>query len=118
VLELALVPVSDQIQGRSLVPLLAGAAPADWRKSILVEFYTYEKPMPWLMDMDYRMVRTARYKFVHWTHHPDLDELYDLQADPYEMANRMEDPALGQVRSELRRELGRLSLQAMGLEGN
>jgi arylsulfatase A-like enzyme len=118
VLDLARVPVSDQIQGRSLVPLLAGTAPADWRTSVLVEFYTYEKPMPWLVDMDYRTVRTARYKLIHWTHHPDLDELYDLQADPYEMANRMEDPALAPVRTELRRELGRLSLRAMGLQGN
>ena len=117
VLDLAGVPVSDQIQGRSLAPLLAGAEPADWRKSLMVEFYTYENPMPWLMDMDYRMVRTDQYKYIHWTHHPDMDELYDVRADPYEMDNLMDVPALAQVRSDLREELGRLTLQAVGLAG-
>jgi arylsulfatase A-like enzyme len=117
VLELAGVPVGDQIQGRSLVPLLAGREPADWRSAIMVEFYTYEKPMPWLLDMDYRMVRTDRYKYIHWTHHPDLDELYDMRDDPYEMDNLMDVPGLAAVRSELRDELGRLTLEAMGLSG-
>jgi N-acetylglucosamine-6-sulfatase len=117
VLELARVPISDQIQGRSLVPLLADEEPADWRQSLLVEFYTYENPMPWLLDMDYRMVRTDRYKYIHWTHHPDLDELYDMRADPYEMDNLMDVPELARVRSELRDELGRLALSAMGLSG-
>ena len=117
VLELARVSISSQIQGRSLVPLLAGAEPSDWRQSLLVEFYTYENPMPWLLDMDYRMVRTDRYKYIHWTHHPDLDELYDMRADPYEMDNLMDVPELARVRSELRDELGRLTLSAMGLSG-
>lgn len=117
VLELARVPISDQIQGRSLVPLLAGDSPSDWRTSLMVEFYTYENPMPWLLDMDYRMVRTDQYKYIHWTHHPDLDELYDMRADPYEMDNLMDVPELAAVRAELRAELGRLTLSAMGLSG-
>ncbi len=115
VLEITGTPISDQIQGRSLVPLLAGEHPSDWRKSLLVEFYTYENPMPWLMDMDYRMVRTDRWKYIHWTQHPDLDELYDLEADPYEMDNRFDDASLADVRAGLHEELGRLALDAMGL---
>jgi N-acetylglucosamine-6-sulfatase len=115
VLEITGTPISDQIQGRSLVPLLAGQRPADWRKALLVEFYTYENPMPWLLDMDYRAVRTERWKYVHWTQHPDLDELYDLEADPYEMDNRFDDPSLESVRVDLREELGRLALDALGL---
>lgn len=115
VLELARVPVGDQIQGRSLVPLLAGAEPLDWRRSVMVEFYTYENPMPWLLDMDYRMVRTDRYKYIHWTHHPDLDELYDLLADPYETDNLVDEPGMAGIRTELRAELGRLTLEALGL---
>jgi arylsulfatase A-like enzyme len=83
----------------------------------MVEFYTYENPMPWLLDMDYRMVRTDQYKYIHWTHHPDLDELYDVRADPYEMDNLMDVPELTQVRADLREELGRLTLSAMGLSG-
>jgi len=115
VLEIARAPVGEHIQGRSLVPLLSGLEPGGWRESVLVEFYTYENPMPWLRDMDYRMLRTDRYKYIHWMQHPDLDELYDLEADPYEMENRVDDPELAGVRAELRDELGRKVLEAMGI---
>ena len=114
VLEAAGVTVSDQIQGRSLVPVLSGRTPADWRESLLVEFYTLREPHAWLLDMDYRIVRTDRYKYIHWTHHPDLDELYDLEQDPFEMSNLIGQPDLGEVRESLRAELGRLTLEAMG----
>ena len=82
---------------------------------MLVEFYTYENPMPWLMDMDYRAVRTDRYKYIHWMQHPDLDELYDLEADPYEMDNLVGLPEMSSLRRDLRAELGRLVLEVMGL---
>jgi arylsulfatase A-like enzyme len=32
-------------------------------------------------------VRTSRWKYIHYTELADSDELYDLQADPYEMDN-------------------------------
>ena len=115
VLDVARVPISEHIQGHSLLPLLTGRTPSDWRSSLLVEFYTYESPMPWLLDMDYRMVRTDRYKYIHWTHHPDLDELYDLEQDPFEMANLIDEAGLEDLRRELRDELGELTLEAMGL---
>jgi N-acetylglucosamine-6-sulfatase len=71
--------------------------------------------MPWLVDMDYRAVRTERYKYVHWMHHPDLDELYDLEVDPYEMRNLVHQPGAARVRRELRGRLGTLVLEAMEL---
>jgi N-acetylglucosamine-6-sulfatase len=114
VLEVAGAPAGAHVQGRSLVPLLRGD-PGGWRESILVEFYTYENPMPWLVDMDYRALRTDRYKYVHWMQHPDLDELYDLETDPYEVRNLVDDAGSDGLRRELRRELGRLVLEAMGL---
>jgi len=114
VLELAGVEIGDHVQGRSLLPLLAGVE-TGWRESVLVEFYTYENPFPHLVDMDYRMVRTDRYKYIHWVQHPDMDELYDLETDPYELTNLVSDPAHAGVREELRVELGRLVLEAMEL---
>ena len=71
--------------------------------------------MPWLTDMDYRAVRTARYKYIHWMHHPDEPELYDLESDPYETVNIVNDPNMAGVVAELREELQGLVLQAMGL---
>jgi N-acetylglucosamine-6-sulfatase len=114
-LDAAGAQIGDHIQGRSLLPLLRGDT-ADQRTAVLVEFYTYENPMPWLVDMDYRAVRTRNHKLVHWTRHGE--ELYDLEADPYELRNRIDDPALADVAATLRVELGRLSLEALGLEPN
>ena len=117
VLDLAGAPIGSHVQGRSFVPLLQGD-PAGWRESLLVEFYTYENPFPHLVDMDYRAVRTDRHKYVHWMQHPELDELYDLEADPYETDNLAGEPGMASLRGELRAELGRLVLEAMGLGGS
>jgi N-acetylglucosamine-6-sulfatase len=114
VLDIAGVEIGDHIQGRSLVPLLKGNA-ADWRESVLIEFYTYENPFPWLVDMDYRAIRTDRYKYVHWMQHPDENELYDLVEDPYEMRNLIDDPRLTGVLGELRAEMATAVLDAMQL---
>jgi hypothetical protein len=40
-----------------------------------------------------------------------MDELYDLQEDPYELANVIDAPRTQDVRAELDRELGRLLLE-------
>jgi arylsulfatase A-like enzyme len=113
-LEIAHAEIGDHIQGRSLVPLLTGNPPADWRESVLIEFYTYENPMPWLVDMDYRAVRTDRYKYIHWVRYEG--ELYDLSSDPLEMRNLIREPEMADVVTDLRAELGRLTLGAFGLE--
>jgi N-acetylglucosamine-6-sulfatase len=113
-LEAAGVPVGGHVQGRSLVPLLQGTA-ADWRESALIEFYTYENPWPWLVDMDYRAIRTRQFKYVHWMHYPDESELYDLRADPYETRNLIDEPDFAQVADELRAMLADAVLEAMGL---
>jgi arylsulfatase A-like enzyme len=114
VLDVGGAEIGDHIQGRSLVPLLKGAA-TDWRESVLIEFYTHENPRPWLMDMDYRAVRTDRFKLIHWIQHPDEQELYDLQEDPYEMHNLIDEPRVGDLVDELQAELARLVVEAMGL---
>jgi len=80
-----------------------------------VEFFTHENPFPWMMDMDYRDVRTERYKYIHWMQHPDEAELYDLAQDPYEMHNLAGDPSMAGVVADLRRQLGDLELEALGL---
>ncbi len=65
--------------------------------------------------MDYRAIRTDRFKYIHWMQHPDENELYDLQQDPYEMRNIIDEPDMESVKAELRRELARAALHAIGL---
>jgi hypothetical protein len=45
----------------------------------------------------------------------ELDELYDLDADPYELTNLNSRGAYRPARERLRRELRRLAADAMGL---
>lgn len=112
ILALAGVPIDPFIQGRSLVPLLEGGS---WQRSVLIESDAYENPFPHLVDMDYRAVRTERYKYIHWLKHPGEDELYDLRSDSLETRNLARDPARAALRESLRRELGRLVAESMGL---
>jgi arylsulfatase A-like enzyme len=49
------------------------------------------------------MVRTKEYKYVQRLY--ELDELYDLRADPRELDNRIADPSLAQVLACLKERL-------------
>jgi N-acetylglucosamine-6-sulfatase len=108
------------IQGRSLLPLFAAGgrrAAADWRKSILVEYWA-EQAMPWLVGMTYKAVRTDRYKYIRWINRArdgELDELYDLREDPYELNNLSRSRKMAPVREKLQRELRKLAADALGL---
>jgi N-acetylglucosamine-6-sulfatase len=105
-----------QIQGRSLLPLLDSDS-ADWRDAFLVEYWA-ENAYPWLVGMTYKAIRTDRYKYIHWVNRgtrDELDELYDLEHDPYELANVRTDPRYGDTREVLLHDLRRLVGSALGL---
>jgi arylsulfatase A-like enzyme len=116
-IELAGGKPGAQIQGRSLLPLFASGRRARWRKSFLIEYWA-EQAMPWLVGMTYKAVRTDRYKYIHWVNRgreSELDELYDLESDPYELKNLNRSRAFAPVREKLRRELKKLVAGALGL---
>jgi N-acetylglucosamine-6-sulfatase len=119
-IELARGRPGPQIQGRSLAPLFAGRkgkGNAGWRKSFLMEYWA-ENAYPWLVGMTYKAIRTDRYKYIRWVNRSrngELDELYDLERDPYEIANVVKRPAYRAVRGRLRRQLQRLVVEAAGL---
>jgi len=115
-IELAGGKPGAQVQGRSFLPLLAGKK-AGWRKSLLVEYWA-ENAMPWLVGMTYKAVRTDRHKYIHWVNRgasEELDELYDLDKDPYELKNVIRNRAYAPVRAKLRKELQKLVVEAIGL---
>ena len=50
-------------------------------------------------------VTTERYKyFVYYEHDPVIEELYDLEKDPFEMNNLAEDPEFASLLEELRKK--------------
>ncbi len=101
------------VQGRSLVPLMKGRA-RKWRQSFLIEYFN-ESAWPWIVGMTYKAVRTERHKLIHWVHKEGVDELYDLERDPYEITNAIGDPAYADAARILRKELRKLVADAVGL---
>lgn len=75
----------NDLDARSLVPLVDGETPDDWPDSVYCESHGEV----WGYSSQ-RMVRTEQWKYVYQPH--DLDELYDLEADPAEMNNLVNDP--------------------------
>jgi choline-sulfatase len=57
-----------------------------------------------------KMVRTRAWKYVHDPMGDDLDELYDLVNDPWELTNVAADPANRDVVCEMQRRLGDWSI--------
>lgn len=60
--------------------------------------------------MGYAAVRTERYKFIQYRELDGMDELYDLDADPCEETNLVDQPGsretLQRMKSELQGLLG------------
>lgn len=101
--EFAGAPVPAAVEAQSFLPIAAGKQAAV-RKEIYCEY-----------DDLLRSVRTDRYKLVlHLASTREgqkgqeiagKEELFDLVADPYELTDRVDDPALAGVKQELRGRL-------------
>lgn len=103
-LEVAGAAVPEDMQGKSLVPLLKGQQPTDWRKSIYYHYYEY--PSVHMVPRHYG-VRGERYKLIKF-YEFDEWEFYDLQEDPDELTNQYENPAYADRIAEMKVELERL----------
>lgn len=99
------------MQGHSFLPLLRGES-VPWRDSFLIEYWS-DKVFPRVANMGYRALRNQRWKFIHYLELPGMDELYDLQTDPYEMHNLIQQPSAQEPLRTLQAELQGL-LQTTG----
>ncbi|HWI57704.1 MAG TPA: sulfatase, partial [Bacillota bacterium] len=105
-LEAAGLPIPTDMQGRSLVPLLKGQTPSDWRQSFYYHYYDY--PGAHRVACHYGVV-TDRYKLIHF-YEPAFEywELFDLQTDPHELRSVYGQNAYASVQQNLMTELKRL----------
>ncbi len=103
-LDIAGVPIPDDMQGASLVPILQGKTPDDWRSSHYYHYYEYPG---WHMVHRHEGVYDGRHKLMNFY---DLGEweLYDLESDPREMTNQIANPNYADEVTRLKEELLRL----------
>ena len=116
-LDYASLDIPDDIQGRSIRPLLQGKVPPDWQTSM---YYRYWMHLGHHGVYAHYGVRTKRYKLIYYYGEglgvpdaiddpkPPMWELFDLQKDPYEMRSVYNDPDYADIVRELNAELDRL----------
>jgi arylsulfatase A-like enzyme len=105
ILEAAGVPAPDNMQGASLVPLLEGKSPEDWRTAFYYHYYEYPR---WHKVMPHYGVVTDRYKLVRFYHPADYWELYDLVENPLETRSYYQEESYTDIRRELHDQLAKL----------
>jgi arylsulfatase A-like enzyme len=107
-LDVAGLPPSPEMQGRSLSPVLLGRTPSDWRTSMYYRYY--HDPGDHNTRAHYG-VRTRTHKLIcFWK--KDQWELFDLVNDPYELHNLYGEPGQEELTASLTRELARLKREA------
>jgi len=91
------------MQGRSLVPLLEGEVPADWRKDMFYEynFIMFPGDIPSSIG-----VRDARWKYIRYLDPRfKYEQLFDLKNDPDEAVNLAGNPEYSAELDRLRARL-------------
>ncbi|MFG0290985.1 MAG: sulfatase [Rhodopirellula sp. JB044] len=111
-LDLAGAPIPDEMQGESLVPLLEGKTPEDWRDSLYYHYYEY----PAVHSVRrHEGVFDGRWKLIRYygRNVPNKEEweLFDLKNDPSEMNNVASNPEYASRIATLKKELSRLREQ-------
>jgi arylsulfatase A-like enzyme len=103
-LDVAGLPPSADMQGRSLRPLLRGRTPPDWRTSMYYRYY--HDPGDHNTRAHYG-IRTRTHKLIYFWK-KDQWELFDLVNDPYELHNLYGAPGTEALSASLGAELARL----------
>ena len=111
VLDIAGLKQPVQMQGKSFLPLLKGETLA-WRDKIFYEYY-WESAFP--QTPTTFAVRTDTHKYIYYNGVWDINELYNLQADPHEMNNLIRDNSMNRVGLQLRDSLFTWLEQTKGL---
>ncbi len=104
-LDIAQTEIPQDMQGKSLLPILEGNTPQGWRNAHY--YHYYEHPSEHDVRRHYG-ITTERYKLIHFYYDLDKWEMYDLKKDPSEMHNIYGDPTYADVQSKLHDNLDAL----------
>lgn len=95
-LEFAKTSFSKHVDGESLFPLLLQNE-INWRKDLMCETHGH------FTSHLGRLIVNKRYKYIY--NEGDMDELYDLEEDPFEMNNLIEDNGYSDLLIEMKARL-------------
>jgi arylsulfatase A-like enzyme len=104
--------IPDDMQGKSVLPILKGKTPADWRTHLYYTYYEY----PAVHSVRrHEGVNGKRYKLIRY-YGPGVAngeewELYDLEKDPKEMTNFYTNPEYAGIVADLKKKLTGLKKQ-------
>ncbi len=100
------------MDGQSFIPLAQGED-IPWRENFLYVYY-WEKNFP--QSPTVFALRTDRYKYINYYGLWDVDELYDLQADPDETTNLLYTDGYADIAADLKDRLYAMMDELGGME--
>ncbi len=103
-LDAAKVSIPTSMQGKSMLPLLKGKTPGNWRKSVYYHYYESGDEHNVAKHIG---VRTDRYKLI-WFYENREWELYDLLNDQNELHNVYDQVEYKDIQKKLKKQLIRL----------
>ena len=106
-LDIAGVAKPQTMQGESIVPLLRGSTPKNWRDAIYYQYFEYPG---WHAVRRQYGVRTRHHKLIHYYETGEW-ELFDLDKDPEELKNVAREKSYAVIRKDLEAKLAALRKQ-------
>ena len=98
ILDLAGVQLPDAYQGASLMPLVYGTKVKNWRDSFFCEHRMENEKIPQFVGF-----RGERYVYArYYTQTPEYEYLHDLEKDPDQLINFVNDPNYEDILKEMR----------------
>ena len=97
-LKYAGIPVPGHYQGKSLDGIVQGEKPTGWRTSYFCEHQMVNKQIP-----RWEGIRNERYVYAHYYDY-NYEFFHDLQKDPLQEKNLIDDPAYSSIIKELKAE--------------
>jgi arylsulfatase A-like enzyme len=95
-LDLAGTAFTDPIDGQSLLPIVT-QKDVQWREDLMCETHGH-----WTNHVG-RLIATKRYKYIWNEDH--IDELYDLEVDPFELKNLINDKEYKDILDDMKARL-------------